>query len=591
IIMVNIIPLDNVDDLPVVEPNKHDDVLVVPEPVLVDEDEDPKEEEFEKEEEPQEEEDDMEFDIEEDDNKPKLTSPYEEVDPLNPPLTSFELEPEDVIEVEDTVESEDESSCYRMTSLSRRLCGCEMAMHWSKRKEKQRTIIMLSNAEEKKAECKKLKKELEEARFTNTLLHMQNELVERDLYWTRVRAHEFYREMIRKGFVFEERPNKAIDVSVEDKKSPSSKPRGFPQSVNAAIAAERARHANAGNDVRRSGLVRGQDAIPVTRECTFDGFMKCNPIVFKSCQIIKMNNQKQENTRAMTTALTEKKVSSGTLPVCECCFTLHNGLCMIKCHKCGKVRNKSRYCKEKSVATGANAQPVWTCYDCVKQGHTRNRCPKKVKQEENEEVRGQAYAIKDVELQGLNVVTGTFLLNNRYASILFDSGFDRNFVDNRFSSMLDIDPVKIDASYKVELADGRVVSTNIVLNGCTLELVNYLLEIDLMPIELSTFDDIIGMDWLVKHDAVIIYGEKVVRIPYGNKTLTVESDKGMSRLKVISCIKAHKYIERGCHLFLVHVPEKKPKDKQLEDVPVIRDFPEVFPHDLSGLPPPTQVEF
>ncbi|GKA73697.1 putative reverse transcriptase domain-containing protein, partial [Tanacetum coccineum] len=101
----------------------------------------------------------------------------------------------------------------------------------------------------------------------------------------------------------------------------------------------------------------------------------------------------------------------------------------------------------------------------------------------------------------------------------------------------------------------------------------------------------IGMDWLVKHDAVIVCGEKVVRILYGNKRLIVESDKGVSRLKVISCIKARKYVERGCHLFLAHVTEKKLKEKQLEDAPVIRDFPEVFPEELPRLPPPRQVEF
>ncbi|GKD27924.1 putative reverse transcriptase domain-containing protein [Tanacetum coccineum] len=112
-----------------------------------------------------------------------------------------------------------------------------------------------------------------------------------------------------------------------------------------------------------------------------------------------------------------------------------------------------------------------------------------------------------------------------------------------------------------------------------------------MPIELGTFDVIIGTDWLVKRDAVIVCGEKVVCIPYGNKMLTVESDKGMSRLKVISCIKARKYVERGCHLLLTHVTEKKSKEKRLEDVPVIRDFPEVFPDDLPGLPPLRQVEF
>ncbi|GKE02346.1 putative reverse transcriptase domain-containing protein, partial [Tanacetum coccineum] len=137
----------------------------------------------------------------------------------------------------------------------------------------------------------------------------------------------------------------------------------------------------------------------------------------------------------------------------------------------------------------------------------------------------------------------------------------------RMCSMLNIKPVKVSASYEVELADERVVSTNPVLKGCTLNLVNYLFEVDLMPIELGTFDVIIVMDWLVKHDAVIVYGEKFIRIPYGNKMLTVKSDKGVSRLKVISCIKAHKYIERGCHLFLAHVTEKKSKEKPLEDVP------------------------
>ncbi|GKB22391.1 putative reverse transcriptase domain-containing protein, partial [Tanacetum coccineum] len=144
--------------------------------------------------------------------------------------------------------------------------------------------------------------------------------------------------------------------------------------------------------------------------------------------------------------------------------------------------------------------------------HTRNRCPKKVKQEEVREVRGRAYAIKDAEL--------------------------KSFVNSRFSSLLDIKPIKIEDSYEVELVDRRIASTNTVLKGCTLSLVNHVFEIDLMLIELGMFDVIIGMDWLVKHDVVIICGVKVVRIPYRDKTLIVEGDKGVSRLKVISCIKA-----------------------------------------------------
>ncbi|GJS08468.1 putative reverse transcriptase domain-containing protein [Tanacetum coccineum] len=260
-----------------------------------------------------------------------------------------------------------------------------------------------------------------------------------------------------------------------------------------------------------------------------------------------LEGKNQGNARAMVTTPTD-----GKLPLCERCFTRHVGLCTIKCYKCGKVGHKLRYYKEKNVAMGANALPILTCYYCGEQVHTRKRCPRKIKQGEVGEVRGRAYAIKDAEPKGPNVVTGTFLLNNRYAFILFDSGFDRSFVDTRFSSMLDINPVKIGASYEVELADGRVASTNTVLKGCTLNLVNHIFEIDRIPIEIGTFDVIIGRDWLVKHDAVIVCGEKVVRIPYGNKMLIVKSDK---------------------------------------DVPVIRDFPEVFLEELSGLPPPRQVEF
>nr|GEY50524.1 putative reverse transcriptase domain-containing protein [Tanacetum cinerariifolium] len=116
----------------------------------------------------------------------------------------------------------------------------------------------------------------------------------------------------------------------------------------------------------------------------------------------------------------------------------------------------------------------------------------------------------------------------------------------------------------------------------------HLFKIDLMPIELGTFDVIIGMGWLVEQDAVIVCGKKVVHVPYKNKTLVVEGDRGASRLKVKSCIKARKFIEKGSQLFVAHVNEKEPQEKWIEDVPVIRDFPEVFPDDLLGLPPPRE---
>ncbi|GJY12570.1 putative reverse transcriptase domain-containing protein [Tanacetum coccineum] len=494
--MANIIPPDHVDDLPVVEPNQPDVVPVIPEPVLVDEDEDPKEEEFEEEEEPQEEED-MDIDDEEDEDKQK---------------------PEDVIEVEDTVEPEDEtvpasvhevgesstatflredgdrllpgfmrmdidSLFGRIASLSRRVCGRETADALAQKKGRQKIsdygkkkqliadlgnevrssveegatamenlVRNLGNAKEG-AECKKLKKELEEAR----------------------------------GVVFEERPNEAIDVLVEDEDT------------------------------------RGQVTAPVVQECTFAGFLKCNPDNFRISECAEDKKVKFAAATLRGPALTwwnskvailgldvanqmgwteMKKLMTAEFCPAEELQRMENKFWNLKVKEFNMVAYTQRFnelaliCPRMGEVTSSkptnlneamrmahklmeqklkvrnerilegNKQKWENFQSGNSSGHTRNRCPKKVKQEEVGEACGRAYVIKDAEPQGPNVVT-----------------------------------------------------------------VNHLFEIDLMPIELGTFDVIIGMDWLVKHDVIIVCGEKVVHIPCGNEMLTVESDKGMSRLK------------------------------------------------------------
>ncbi|GJS18843.1 reverse transcriptase domain-containing protein [Tanacetum coccineum] len=215
-----------------------------------------------------------------------------------------------------------------------------------------------------------------------------------------------------------------------------------------------------------------------------------------------------------------------------------------------------------------------------------------MRSEKGRNERGNESKVGTVDAQqDPKVVTGTFLLNNRYATALFDSGADKSFVSTNFSTLIDIEPVELDTSYEVELADGKIVSTNNALIGCTLNLLNHSFPIDLMVVELGSFDIIIGMDWLSRYDADILCGKKKVRIPLEGKTLIIEGNKDNSRLKIISCIKTQKYIEKGCELFLAQVTKQESKEKRLEDVHIIRDFPEVFPEDLPGLPPPRQVEF
>ncbi|GKC21248.1 putative reverse transcriptase domain-containing protein [Tanacetum coccineum] len=284
----------------------------------------------------------------------------------------------------------------------------------------------------------------------------------------------------------------------------------------------------------------------------------------------RQNTGGQNIARAYMAGNNEKNEYEGTLPFCNKCKLHHVGPCTIRCGKCNKIRHLTRNCKVTNSTTSTqrgqmvNQRDV-TCFECGAQGHYRKDCPKVKNQNRRNkarvpDARGKAYVLGGGDANpGSNTVTGTFLLNDHHAYMLFDSGADRSFVSNTFSALLDITPSALDVSYAVELADGRTSETNTVLRGYTLGLLGNPFNIDLMPIELSSFDVIIGMDWLAKNNAMIVYDENIVRIPYGNEILIETKDKS--------------------------------KEKRLEDVPTVRDFPEVFPEDLPGLPPIRQVEF
>ncbi|GJS48015.1 putative reverse transcriptase domain-containing protein [Tanacetum coccineum] len=266
----------------------------------------------------------------------------------------------------------------------------------------------------------------------------------------------------------------------------------------------------------------------------------------------RQNTGGQNVARAYMAGNNEKKEYEGTLPFCNKCKLHHVGPCTIRCGKCNKIGHLTQNCKVTNSTTSTqrgqmvNQRDV-TCFECGAQGHYRKDCPKIKNQNRGNkarvpDARGKAYVLGGGDANpGSNTVTGTFLLNDHHAYMLFDSGADRSFVSNTFSALLDITPSALDVSYAVELADGRTSETNTVLRGD-------------------------------------------------------KSDKEKkSTLSIISCVKAQKYIEKGCQLFLAQVmvkeTEDKSKEKRLEDVPTVRDFPEVFPEDLPGLPPTRQVEF
>ncbi|GKD69412.1 putative reverse transcriptase domain-containing protein [Tanacetum coccineum] len=271
-------------------------------------------------------------------------------------------------------------------------------------------------------------------------------------------------------------------------------------------------------------------------------------------------------------------------------------------------------------------------------GNYKNQCPKA-----NNSAYGRAYLLRDMNAhQDPNVVMGTFLLNQHLAGVLFDSGADKSFVSISLASMINISPITLDTTYDIEMANGNLVGTNTVILGFTLILLNQPFKIDLMPIKLGSFDVVIGMDWLSKYHAKIICDEKVVHIPIDGETLIIRDTTYDIEIADGNLVGTNTVIQ-GCTLILlnqpfeinlmpiklgsfdvvigmdwlskyhariicdekvVHIPidgesliiraqvmEKKSDERRLEDIPVVREFPKVFPEALPGLPPVRQVEF
>ncbi|GJU29664.1 putative reverse transcriptase domain-containing protein [Tanacetum coccineum] len=183
---------------------------------------------------------------------------------------------------------------------------------------------------------------------------------------------------------------------------------------------------------------------------------------------------------------------------------------------------------------------VRACYEC---GHGN----------QGNQARGREFMLgAEEDRQDPNIMTGTFTLNNHFATTLFDSGVDYSFVSTTFIPLLSIEPSELGFRYEIEIASEQLVEINKVIKGCKLEIEGHVFDIDLIPFGYGSFDVINRMDWLSNHKAKIICLKKVVRIP---------------------------------------LPDGKASDKKQEEIVVVRDFPEVFLDDLSGLPPLREIEF
>ncbi|GJS90494.1 putative reverse transcriptase domain-containing protein [Tanacetum coccineum] len=301
-------------------------------------------------------------------------------------------------------------------------------------------------------------------------------------------------------------------------------------SVATALEAQAATWANADNTNRNT---REREA-HVARKCSYKEFMSCQPINFKGTEgavglicwfertKLVFSEQLYRSTAKVKFCLWISNLCPTMVPDSEkmvefSSVDLPRRPCTVKCNTCNKVGHLTKNCRNKGPATRSNLLLVTvTCHACGEKGHYANQCRKTT----NNNAQGRAYMLRDRNAhQDPNVVMDTF--------------------------------------YNIEMADGNLVSTNTVIQGCTLTLLNQPFEIDLMPIKLGSFDVVIGMDWLSKYHARIICDEKVIHIPINGETLII----------------------------------REVRREKTRRYPSSQRIPESFPEDLPGLPPFCQVEF
>ncbi|GJU64097.1 reverse transcriptase domain-containing protein [Tanacetum coccineum] len=365
-----------------------------------------------------------------------------------------------------------------------------------------------------------------------------------------------------------------------------------------------------GNNGNRNGNGNGNlnvnngGVVPVTRECTYQDFVKCQPLNFKRTEGV-VGLRKWRRTVAVDAAyvITWKaliKLMIEMVPKKEDQVERYIG---------GLPDNIQGYV---IAAEPTKLQDAVRIANNLMGHKLKGYVVKNVKNKRrfdnnSRDNRGQQQPFKRQNVNGQNVARTYTVVNNverkcgnckrvghmtRDCKAAVVATAKRAPVGNQTGNKTRNNEAKARA---YAIGGGRASPNFNVVTG----LLGHLFNIDLMPIELGSFNVIVGLDWLAKYHAMIVCDKKIVRIPYGDEVLIIEGDGcnggNKSKLSIISCIKTQKYIQKGCQVYLAQVTAKKNDDKSeekcLEDVPIVRDFPEVFPKDLPGLPPTQQVEF
>ncbi|KAL0536697.1 hypothetical protein IC582_025657 [Cucumis melo] len=239
-----------------------------------------------------------------------------------------------------------------------------------------------------------------------------------------------------------------------------------------------------------------------------------------------------------------------------------------------------------------------TCFKCRQEGYTADRCPLRLtgnaqNQGAGAPHQGRVFATNKTEAeQAGTVVTGTLPVLRHYALVLFDSGSSHSFISSTFvlHARLEVEPLQHVLS--VSTPSGECMLSKEKVKTCQIEIAGHVIEVTLLVLDMLDFDVILGMDWLAANHASIDCSRKEVTFnPPSRASFKFKGEGSKSLPQVISAIRASKLLSQGTWGILASVVDTREADVSLSSEPVVRDYPDVFPEELPGLPPHREVEF
>ncbi|KAL0544091.1 hypothetical protein IC582_019202 [Cucumis melo] len=258
------------------------------------------------------------------------------------------------------------------------------------------------------------------------------------------------------------------------------------------------------------------------------------------------------------------------LPICPSCGRVHGGRCL----------------------AGSRV-----CFRCKQPGHTADACPRKPMEATPhqpptfQQGRGFATTRQEAE-QASTVVTSTLPILGHYAFVLFDSGSSHSFISFVLVQHVGLEVEPLSGVLSVSTPSREVLLFKEKIKACQIEIANQMLDVTLLVLDMQDFDVILGMDWLsAYHASIDCFGKEVVFNPPSRTSFKFKGAGIVCIPKVISAMKASKLLSQGTWSFLASVLDTREPKASLSSEPVVREYPDVFPDELPGLPPPRELKF